>query len=57
MDSNLDIYETRRMRRIVEQLQNVGWAKVQHIDKNFHTLILVYRDENTEKVCFCACLQ
>ena len=44
------VLETRRIRRLLEQLQDVGWSKVQSLDRDFHQLVLIYRDENTEKV-------
>ena len=50
MKCDTDLQENRRIRKIIQQLQTVGWDKVKHIDKNFRTLELNYRDENTEKV-------
>ena len=50
MKSDKDLHEIRRTRKIVQQLQNVGWDKVKDIDNNFNQLILIYKDENTEKV-------
>ena len=50
MKTEVDIHEVRRLRRIVEQLQHVGWSKVENIDQEFQKLTLIYRDETTEKV-------
>ena len=50
MKCDTDLEEIRRIRKIVQQLQTLGWDKVKHIDQNFRTLKLSYRDENTEKV-------
>ena len=50
MKCDKDLHEIRRTRKIVQQLQSVGWDKVKDIDKNFNQLILIYKDENTEKV-------
>ena len=44
------VLETRRIRRLLEQLQDLGWSKVQSLDRDFHQLVMIYRDENTEKV-------
>ena len=50
MESEVNINESRRLRKIVEQLKRVGWSKVENIDQDFQKLTLIYRDENTEKV-------
>ena len=50
MKCDTDLQENRRVRKIILQLQNLGWDKVKNIDRNFRTLELNYRDENTEKV-------
>ena len=50
MKYDKDLNEIRRTRKIVQQLQKVGWDKVKDIDNNFNQLILIYKDENTEKV-------
>ena len=50
MKCDTDLQEIRRIKKIVQQLQTVGWDKVKHIDQNFRTLELNYKDENTEKV-------
>ena len=50
MKSEIDINDVRRLRKIVVQLQDIGWSKVKIIDKEFKNLRLTYRDEATEKV-------
>lgn len=50
MKSEIDINDVRRLRKIVVQLQDIGWSKVKSIDKEFKNLRLTYRDEATEKV-------
>ena len=50
MKCDTDLQEIRRIRKIVQQLQTLGWDKVKDIDQNFRTLKLSYKDENTEKV-------
>ena len=50
MKCDTDLQENRRVRKIILQLQTLGWDKVKNIDRNFRTLELNYRDENTEKV-------
>ena len=50
MNGDTGLQEIRRVRKIVQQLHNIGWDKVKYIDQNFDTLILNYTDENTEKV-------
>ena len=50
MDSDGTIHETRRIRQILQQLQDLGWSKVENIDQYFQRLVLIYSDETTEKV-------
>ena len=50
MESEVNINESRRLRKIVKQLKQVGWSKVENIDQDFQKLTLIYRDQNTEKV-------
>lgn len=50
MNTEVDIHEARRLRKILQQLQNLGWSKVENVDQDFQKVILIHRDENTEKV-------
>ena len=50
MDSDGTIHETRRIRQILQQLQDLGWSKVENIDQQFQRLVLIHSDETTEKV-------
>ena len=50
MEYEVNINESRRLSKIVKQLKQVGWSKVENIDQDFQKLTLIYRDQNTEKV-------
>ena len=52
MNTEVDIHEARRVRKILQQLQNLGWSKVENVDQDFQKVILIHRDENTEKVIY-----
>ena len=52
MNTEVDIHDARRLRKIIQQLQNLGWSKVENVDHDFQKLMLIYRDENTEKVIY-----
>ena len=50
MNTDVGIHEARRLRKILQQLQNLGWSKVDKVDQDFQKIMLIYRDENTDKV-------
>ena len=50
MSAEERVFECQRLRRVLEQLQELGWSKIESLDEHFSQLTLVYRDENTEKV-------
>ena len=50
MSAEERVLEFQRLRRVLEQLQELGWSKIESLDQHFSQLTLIYRDENTEKV-------